>query len=191
MYKKLILTLLLCLPLTMSAQEVQAEVQQVAEQTETVAEPVVTPKFGYLSYSEVIRLMPEYASSQEKLKRLQEKYDKELARSEKEFNRKFAEFLEGQKEFPENILVKRQKELQDLMEKSVNFKKEMNELLESARKELTAPVISRLNEVIAQVGVENNLEYVLNTDHNACPYINPSVGLDITGLVKAKMNIAQ
>ena len=77
------------------------------------------PKFGYLSYSEVIKLMPEYVRAQEKLNLLQQRYDEELARADNEFNLKFSEFLEGQKNFPENILLKRQKELQDLMEKNL------------------------------------------------------------------------
>lgn len=183
MCRRLIGILLLCLPLALSAQQ-----EETVQPTETT-DARLQPKFGYLNYSEVIRLMPEYASSQEKLNQLQEKYDAELQRSDKEFNRRFAEFLEGQKEFPENILIKRQKELQDLMEKSIRFKNEVKELLEAARKELTAPVVAKLNEAIAQVGSKYNLDYVLNTDNNACPYINPAAGMDITQQVKEKLNI--
>lgn len=183
MCRRLIGILLLCLPLTLPAQE------ETTAQTAETTDAQQQHRFGYLNYSEVIRLMPEYASSQEKLNQLQEKYDAELQRSDREFNLKFAEFLEGQKEFPENILIKRQKELQDLMEKSIRFKNEVEELLETARKELTAPVVARLNEAIGQVGSEYKLDYVLNTDNNACPYINPAAGLDITEQVKAKLNI--
>lgn len=153
----------------------------------TAAKPVV--RFGFLSYSEVIRLMPEYISAQEKLNRLQEKYEAELQRSDKEFNRKYAEFLEGQKEFPENILLKRQKELQELMEKSIQFRDETKELLANVRKEMTAPIMEKLNEAIRIIGLQHQFEYVLNTDNNTYPYINKSVGMDITSLVKSKLNI--
>ncbi len=153
----------------------------------TAAKPVV--RFGFLSYSEVIRLMPEYISAQEKLNRLQEKYEAELQRSDKEFNRKYAEFLEGQKEFPENILLKRQKELQELMEKSIQFRDETKELLANVRKEMTAPIMEKLNEAIRIIGVQHQFEYVLNTDNNTYPYINKSAGMDITSLVKSKLNI--
>lgn len=153
----------------------------------TAAKLVV--RFGFLSYSEVIRLMPEYISAQEKLNRLQEKYEAELQRSDKEFNRKYAEFLEGQKEFPENILLKRQKELQELMEKSIQFRDETKELLANVRKEMTAPIMEKLNEAIRIIGLQHQFEYVLNTDNNTYPYINKSVGMDITSLVKSKLNI--
>lgn len=211
MYKKLIWTLLLCLPLTLSAQEVLTEETQTeGVQPDTVSvekaptngptivraatkseQQAAAPKFGYLSYSEVICLMPDYAASQEELGKLQARYDKELERSEKEFNRKFSDFLEEKDSFDREIMTKRQKELISLVESGISFKQEVAELLEAARKDLTEPLIARLNEVIAEVGMEYNLEYVLNTDHNACPFINPSVGMDITDLVKAKLEIDQ
>lgn len=156
---------------------------------QSVPDTKIVVRFGFLSYSEVIRLMPEYISAQEKLNRLQEKYEAELQRSDKEFNRKYAEFLEGQKEFPENILLKRQKELHELMEKSIQFRDETNALMDNARKEMTAPIMEKLNEAIRIIGQQHQFEYVLNTDNNTYPYINKSVGMDITSLVKKKLNI--
>lgn len=184
MSKKLLWVLLFLLPVCVEAQDSLA----VAEAPVAKSEQAVQKKFGYLSYSSVIRELPEYIRSQEKLSGLQKKYDEELARADKEFNLKFVEFLDGQKEFPENILLKRQKELQDLMEKSLQFKSEVKSLLEQARQDLGAPVIEKLNGIIAQIGQELGLEYVLNTDNNACPYIDKNVGLDITGLVRERCN---
>ena len=187
MSKKLLWVLLLLSPLYLHAQQdsltVSGEqVEQVGEETQALPKP----KFGYLSYSAVIHQMPEYIQAQEKLALLQKRYDEELARADKEFNLKFAEFLDGQKTFPENILLKRQKELQDLMEKSIQFKGEMQTLLEKARKDFGLPVEEKLNTIIADVAKQLQLEYVLNTDNNACPYINKEAGVDITTLVKSQ-----
>ena len=41
---------------------------------------------------------------------------------EDEFNRKYEDFLEGQRDFPQTILQKRQLELQQLMEKNIEFR---------------------------------------------------------------------
>ena len=95
-------------------------------------------RFGYLSYNAIFQAMPEYEVSRQKLADLKSKYDKEAQRSEEEFQRKFAEFLQGQKEFPENILLKRQHELQDLLTKSIRFKEESQKLLVQAEKDLQA-----------------------------------------------------
>lgn len=182
MSKKLLWVFLLFLPLCVQAQDSLAVSSEQVEETQELPKP----KFGYLSYSAVIRLMPEYAQSQEKLNLLQTRYDEELARADKEFNLKFSEFLDGQKNFPENILLKRQKELQDLMEKSIKFKGEMKTLLEQARKDFGAPVEEKLNAIISDVAKQLQLEYVLNTDNNTYPYISKESGVDITALVKSQ-----
>ena len=185
MGRKLIWMFLFLLPLCVQAQDSLAVDNG---QVDSIQVDLPKPKFGYLSYSEVIRLMPDYARAQEKLNLLQQRYDEELARADKEFNMKFAEFLEGQKSFPENILLKRQKELQDLMEKSIRFKSEMKALLEQARKDFCTPVEEKLNIVIADIAQQLQLEYVLNTDNKSYPYISKDSGLNITELVKNQFN---
>ena len=107
-------------------------------------------RFGYLSYNAIFQAMPEYEVSRQKLADLKSKYDKEAQRSEEEFQRKFAEFLQGQKEFPENYL---------------------------------------LNEAIRAVGVERGYAYIINTDGNTCPFINPAVADDVTNYVKEKLQL--
>ena len=136
---------------------------------------VIQPQhFGYLSYNEVLKAMPEYEQAMQSIEELKATYDQEMARAEQEFSKKFSEYIDGQKDFPENIMLKRQKELQQLMEQSMQFKKEAQELLTSAEAELLAPVKERLQEAISAVGKLNNYAYVLNTDANAYPYISDS-----------------
>lgn len=128
--------------------------------------------FGYLSYNEVLKAMPEYAEAMSGIDQLKVSYDEELNRAEKEFSKKFAEYIEGQKSFPENIMLKRQKELQLLMDQSIQFKAEAKELLIKAEADLMAPLYERLDAAIKAVGSENNYAYILNTDANAYPYIS-------------------
>lgn len=149
----------------------------------------VQKKIGYLSYNGIFRAMPEYEAAQKRLGDLKAKYDNEARRSEAEFQRKFVEFLQGQKDFPENILQKRQYELQDLMAKSIQFKEEAAGLLVQAEKELQADMLYLLNEAIRAVGVERGYSYILNTDGNACPFINPAESEDVTNYVKEKLQL--
>ena len=78
------------------------------------------PIFGYLSYDTVFRQMPDYQQARESFQALKAKYDAEARRAEEEFQRKFAEFLQGQADFPASIMQKRQAELQDLMDPFVS-----------------------------------------------------------------------
>lgn len=146
-------------------------------------------KLGYLSYESVLKQMPEYAQAQQSLADLKAKYEQEATRGEDEFQRKFSEFLQGQKDFPENILVKRQAELQALMETGIKFRQEAQDLLTKAEKELMAGVHARLAEAIRTVGLEAGYGAILNTDNNSCPFINPALGEDVTAPVMRQLGL--
>ncbi len=147
-------------------------------------------RIGYISYSKVMKLMPEYAQAQEELTRLKEQYDLEATRGEEEFQRKFTEFLQGQKDFPQNILLKRQAELQSLMENGINFRQEAQQLLSDAEETLLAEVSAKLDGVIQSVGTANGYMCILNTDGNQCPFVNPAVGEDVTYIVLQSLGLA-
>ena len=141
-------------------------------------------KFGYFSYEEAFQSMPEYALAQTNLNDLREKYDAEMKRVEDEFNRKYEEFLDGQSDFAPTILQKRQTELQELLKKNVAFKKESSKLLKQAEQEAYAPLREKLRKVLETIGTEHGYAFILNTDGDACPYIHPEMGEDVSQLVR-------
>lgn len=167
MFKKIIIMALCMLPLAASAQS----------------------KFGYFNYDDMLKAMPEYTEAQNNLNMLKDNYESELKRSEDEFDKKYTEFLDGQKEFPKSILMKRQKELQNLMDQTLEFKKDVKEMLSKAEKNLMAPVKQKLDEAVAAVAQEKALDYVINTAGNNYPYVNPNIGVDLTEQLKQSLGI--
>ena len=143
-----------------------------------------TFRFGYLSYEQALKSVPQYAIMKKQMADLEAQYQAETKRVEEEFNRKYEEFLEGQREFPKTILQKRQTELQELMEKNIAFKEESRQQLAAAEEEMTAPIKARLAEAIARIAQERGLALVVNTDSDACPFIDPTIGEDINTLVQ-------
>ena len=89
-------------------------------------------KFGFLSYDSVMVSMPEYAQVQTNLTQLRTQYEAEQQRVADDFNRKYEEFLDGQRSYPKTILQKRQSELQEMLDKNIAFKKESQRLLADA-----------------------------------------------------------
>ena len=140
-------------------------------------------KFGYLSYSEAIKAMPDYAVMQKNLESLRAQYADETKRSEEEFNEKYQYFLEGQKELATPILRKRQAELQELLEKGVAFKAEADRLLKQAEADMYAPLKGKLAALLQRIGTERGYAFILNTDGDALPFVNPACGEDITAEV--------
>lgn len=167
-----ILTLLLLLgSLTVSAQEAAT----------TAAPPqAAVLSFGYFSYKAVMEQMPEYATAQRTLSTLRAKYDVEMKRVEDEFNMKYEQFLEGQHDFAPSILQKRQAELQDLMQKNQAFKKQTEQLLRQAEDDTYAPLHRKIQQAVQLVGQSHQYAFILNTDDNAAPYINPSMGVNVS-----------
>lgn len=144
-------------------------------------EPVL--KFGFLSYDTIIQSMDDYAFVESGMQALQEQYAAEQKRVEDEFNKKYEEFLDGQRDFPQTILQKRQMELQELMEKNIAFKKESQRLLAEAREKAMQPLKSRLADALARVGSSHGLAFIINTDQNALPWMNITMGEDVTEAV--------
>lgn len=146
-------------------------------------------QFGYMSYKQILQQLPEYAQATKDLAILKTKYEAEAQKGEEEFQRKFVDFLQGQKDFPQAIMQKRQAELQTLMDNGVAFRMKSQELIASAEKDLMQEAYKRLNRALLEVGVEYGYGYILNTDDNNCPYINPVIGFDVTELVRQKLGL--
>lgn len=140
-------------------------------------------KFGYLSYSEALKAMPSYSVAMSNVDKLRSQYAAELKRAEKEFNEKYEEFLSEQRTLAPAILDKRQAELQELLQKNVTFREESERLLRQAENDAYAPLRSKLTAVIRRIGSERGYAFVLNTDGDACPYVDSTKGDDISVLV--------
>ncbi len=147
-------------------------------------------RIGYLSYQNIMQRMPEYAQAQEDLSRLKEQYDQEAARGEEEFQAKFTEFLQGQKDFPQNILLKRQAELQTLMENGISFRQEAERLLSEAEAQLLSDITDKLNATVQDVGASLGYALILNIDGNALPFVSPTSGEDVTYPVLQRLGLA-
>jgi outer membrane protein len=141
-------------------------------------------KFGYLSYQAAIKSMPDYTLAQQALIDLKAKYQAEAKRVEDEFNRKYEEFLEGQREFPKSILQKRQTELQELMKKNIDFKNKSLDELKKDEAQTYAPLYAKLNATLAKICAEKGYAFIIDTDTKAVPVVNPLMCEDINQAVQ-------
>ena len=148
------------------------------------AQENATLKFGFLSYEAALQSMPDYTLVQKNLADLKAQYQTEAKRVEDEFNRKYEEFLEGQREFPKTILQKRQSELQELMQKNIAFKQQSLDELVKAEQESMAPLRIKLIEALGKIGRERGYAFIVDTDQKALPFINTAMGEDINQTVQ-------
>lgn len=145
------------------------------------------PRYGYCSLKSLIEGRPEYLKAQAELSKLRAKYEQEAMYNETEFRRQYSEYLSGQKDFPQTILLKRQRDLQDLMEKGISFRLEADSLLKQAEVDLLQPIRSRVESAIRFVAIERGYEYVINTDLGAYLYLDATLSEDMTLYVEQQL----
>ncbi len=169
MLKKIALLILLVLPLGVFAQ---------------------TLKFGHMNSTEIIPSMPEYTNAISELEALQKKYTEELTRTQEEFNRKYQEFQQAiaGDSLPANIAERRQKELQDMMQRQEQFQQEAQQGMQQAEQSLMTPIYQKLNGAIEAVGSAEGVIYVFDLARTQIPYVGPQ-SIDLTSKVKAQLGI--
>lgn len=182
MMKKIFLYCAVALmPLPSLAQQNTSAVTPVCSETQS------TLRFGYFSFYEVFHTMPGYAIAKHNMDNLRAKYDAEMKRAENEFNGKYEEFLDGQRNFAPSILEKRQAELREMMAKNMAFKAESERLLKQAEEEAYAPLKKQIQEALQKIGKSKGVAFILNTDNDTLPYVDASMGEDVTEMLKENL----
>lgn len=137
-------------------------------------------KFGFFSYNAVLDSLPQYKVAMDSYEMLKQRCLKEIDHNEQELTRFYVAFLDGHRDFPEPILRKRQKELQQLIDNSIAFRDELKAWLRHAKDSLTASSRLLVDSALVRVCTELSLSYVIDTDNGGYRYINPLFGEDVT-----------
>lgn len=140
-------------------------------------------KFGFYSHKEVLLAIPEYLQAVEEFEMLKQRCNAEIERNEQELTRKYVAFLDGQQDFPEPILRKRQKELQQMVDNSVHFRDRLKVWLSQAKDSLLAPYNDMVDAALGKVCERMDFAYAIDCDEVMYRYVNPKYGEEITALV--------
>lgn len=170
MLKKIVFAIMLIIPMGVFAQSV---------------------KFGHIFSQEVIVLMPEYTKAVSDVQALEKKYTEEMQRTNEEFTKKYQELQQAMSEgtLPANIQERRQKEVQEMAERSEQFQQEAYQQLQKTQQELMAPIMKKVDDAIKAVGQEENMVYIFDLSRTAIPFVNDKLSTDITAKVKTKVGL--
>ncbi|MBQ3554808.1 MAG: OmpH family outer membrane protein [Bacteroidales bacterium] len=165
MLKKLLVVALLALPICVSAQEL---------------------KFATVNLQAIFQVMPETAAATVALQDKQKKYENELSKMAEELQTKYAAITEQKDSLPENILNARLAELQEIEQRTENFRRMAAEDIQAEQEKLMAPIQEKLMAAVKEVGTEGNYVYVL--DETGVVF-KGTMTEDITPKVKTKLGI--
>ncbi|MBP5455556.1 MAG: OmpH family outer membrane protein [Paludibacteraceae bacterium] len=167
MFKKLAIVLFLAAPFMASAQNTQV-------------------KLGHLDVQSLFLSMPEAKQIDSTMKKLSAQHENEIKRMEEEFNRKLAEYKQGESQFDETIKKSRMEDLQTLQTKMQNYYQQAQSLLQQKQEELQAPLRDKIRRAMDEVGAENGFLYIFDT--NAILFKSEQ-SIDVAPLLKKKLGV--
>ena len=170
MLKKIALVMLLALPMGVFAQNL---------------------KFGHINAQEIITVMPEFTKAQNDIQTLEKQLTAELQRTQEEFNKKYQEFQQAiaKDSLPPNIAERRQKELQDMMQRQEQFQQEAQQQMQKAQADAMAPIYKKLDDAIKAVGAAEGVIYIFDLARTPVAYVNESQSINLTPKVKTQLGI--
>ena len=150
---------------------------------------VFAQKFGHVKFAEILTVMPEYTKAQTDIQAQQKQYEDEMKRASDELTKKFTEYQQEQANLPKNIQERRQKELQELNEKGMQFQADAQQQLQKAYAEMMEPIYKKIDDAIKAVGQEGGYVYIFDLNRTDIPFVNDSLSTDVTPAVKGKLGL--
>ena len=150
---------------------------------------VFAQKFGHVKFAEILTVMPEYTKAQTDIQAKQKQYEDEMKRASDELTKKFTEYQPEQANLPKNIQERRQKELQELNEKGMQFQADAQQQLQKAYAEMMEPIYKKIDDAIKAVGQEGGYVYIFDLNRTDIPFVNESLSTDVTPAVKGKLGL--
>lgn len=152
---------------------------------------VFAQKFGHTYSQEILVLLPDYTKMQTDLQAMEKQYEDEMKRTNEEIQKKYTEFQQALQggDLPQNIQERRQKDLQDLMERAEQFQQEAYQNMQKSYQEKLTPIIQKIDNAIKEVGQSEGMVYIFDLSRTQIPFVNESLSTDVTAKVKSKLGI--
>ena len=166
MFKKVLVAALVALPMCLQAQSL---------------------KFGVLNPSEIVQVMPEYATAQNTLKAASDKYEAQAKTLQEEYNKKLNELETLEKNKADQATMDAKiNEIQDLQQRMQTFQQTASKDMQQQQETLMAPIQQKLIGAIQAVGGAGGYAGIL--DGSVLLYKGTQLE-DVAAKVKAQLGI--
>lgn len=163
--KKMILTLLVVLPMSVFAQ-----------------------KFGHFNSTDIILYMPEYAAAQSKLQAQAKVYEDQLQEMQDELKLKADAYDKEKATMTDTQKQEREKELTAKNEIMQNYYQESQKDLERVQQEERSKLFDKINQAVEEIGKTGGFVYIMDTT-SGIPYISQTLSVDVTEQLKKKLGV--
>ncbi len=145
-------------------------------------------KIGHVNSQELTQAMPEVKAMKDSLEKVQAMWEENLLKMREEYQKKAKEFIDGQATMPETLRAAKQTELQEMEQRIGTFNQQASLDLQKKQKELTTPILQKVQKAIDDVAKENGYTYIFDLSAMSIVYHSQTAN-DITPLVKKKLGL--
>ena len=144
-------------------------------------------KLGHINTSELLRMMPGREEARQELERYAQELEETFAAMQQEFTTKYQDYLENQESFSQIVRQSRERELQSLNERIMEFQESAQIDLMEQEERLLNPIIEQARNAINKVGREHGFTYILDSSGGSVLFFEG--GEDIMPLVRAELGL--
>lgn len=164
--KKVLLTLLVCVGIILSAQ---------------------AQKFGYLNSNELLAMMPESIEMQEELQTYAKGLESQLSAMQAEYEKKVVEYQQNETSYTNVIKEDKIREIESIQQRVVEFQKNAQQSLSEKEAELFTPIRDKAMMAIDNVAKEGNYTFIFDSGSGSFLYAAESE--NVLSLVKSKLGL--
>ncbi|MFW6227301.1 MAG: OmpH family outer membrane protein [Bacteroidota bacterium] len=144
-------------------------------------------KFGHINTNELLQEMPGREEASQELEKYAAELESTFSTMQQEFQSKYQEYLDKQETYSELIRQSKERELESLQQRIMEFQESAQEDLVEKENQLLRPIIDRARKAIEDVAREEGYTYVFDSGMGVLLYSEPSD--NIMEKVKAKIGI--
>lgn len=145
-------------------------------------------KIGYIDSNEIMGVMPERDTIENKLVLFEQQLETELRTMATEYQTKLSDYQNNLSTMSNLIRQSKEKELTDLQTRIQDFQQNADMEYGEKRNELLTPLIDKVKKAIEDVGAENNYTYILDSATGVLLHIGTNAE-NVTAKVKAKLGM--
>ncbi|MDR4987462.1 MAG: OmpH family outer membrane protein [Bacteroidales bacterium] len=144
-------------------------------------------KFGHINTNELLRMMPGREEARAELERYARELETTFTAMQNEFQTKYMDYLENQESFSQIVRQSRERELQSLNERIMEFQESAQVDLMEQEERLLSPIIEKARNAINKVGREHGFTYIFDSSGGSILFWEG--GEDIMPLVREEIGI--
>ena len=146
-------------------------------------------KFGRINTQEIIMAMPETKTMQENMETYAKELQDNIETMNVEFNTKLQDFQKNYNTFSDAIKEMKEKELQDMQNRTREFQERAQQDYQKKQNELLGPIIEKAKAAIDKVSAAIAYTVVFDTSTGSLAYFDEATLTDIAPQVKKELGI--